>query len=200
MRARRQSQRTYTSRAVDERFNEQERRVLGYMVAGRHSQEIAAELGINGSVAKMLMEEILHELGAYEGATRPIPSNRRRRPRATGGSELLVKLQHQIRMSWGLDPAGVARELERQARSQAKLEKYAEEWRRSHPEPPQPASSTPGQPDLTPQETEVLRLLTEGVSTRAIAAELGISGDAVRARIQAILSKLRSGRDPGSGA
>jgi DNA-binding NarL/FixJ family response regulator len=184
---------------VNERFNEQERRVLGYMIAGLHSQEIAAELGINGSVAKMLMEEILHELGAYEGATRPIPSNRRRRPRTTGGSELLVKLQHQIRMSWGLDPAGVARELERQARSQAKLEKYAEEWRRSHPEPPQPVSSTPRQPDLTPQETEVLRLLTEGVSARAIAAELGISRDAVRARIHAILSKMRSGRDPGSG-
>ena len=134
------------------------------MVAGLHSGEIAAELGINGSVAKMLMDEILHELGAYEGATRPIPSKRRRRPRPTEGPELLVKLHHQIRMSWGLDPAGVARELERQARSQARLEKYAEEWRRSHPEPPQPVSATQGQADLTPQETEVLGLLSEGLS------------------------------------
>jgi DNA-binding NarL/FixJ family response regulator len=184
---------------VDERFNEQERRVLGYMVAGLHSEEIAAELGINGSVAKRLMEEILRELGAYEGATRPIPSNRRRRPRPTEGPELLIKLHHQIRMSWGLDPAGVARELERQARSQARLEKYAEEWRRSHPEP-QPVSGTQGQAGLTPQETEVLRLLNEGLSLRAIAAELGIEGDTLRTRIQAIVSKLRSGPDPGTGS
>ncbi len=185
---------------MDERFNEQERRVLGYMVAGLHSEEIAAELGLNGSVAKKLMDEILHELGAYEGAARPIPSNGRRRPRPTEGPELLVKLHHQIRMSWGLDPAGVARELERQARSQARLEKYAEEWRRSHPEPPQPVRVPQGQADLTPQETEVLRLLSEGLSLRAIAAELGIDRDTVRTRIQAIFSKLRSGPDPGTGS
>ncbi len=185
---------------MDERFNEQERRVLGYMVAGLHSEEIAAELGINGSVAKMLIDEILHELGAYEGATRPIPSNRRRRPRPTEGPELLVKLHHLIRMSSGLDPAGVARELESRARSQARLEKYAEEWRRTHPEPPQPVSGIQAQPDLTPQETEVLRLLSEGLSLRVIAAELGIDRDTVRAHFQAIFSKFRSGQDPGTGS
>jgi DNA-binding CsgD family transcriptional regulator len=49
---------------MDERFNQRERRVLGYMVAGLHSDEIAAELGGNGSTAKMLMNSVLVELGA----------------------------------------------------------------------------------------------------------------------------------------
>jgi DNA-binding CsgD family transcriptional regulator len=61
-------------------------------------------------------------------------------------------------------------------------------------------SGTEGQADLTPQETEVLRLLSEGLSLRATVAELGIDGDTLRTRIQAIFSKLRSGPDPGTGS
>jgi DNA-binding NarL/FixJ family response regulator len=43
---------------------------------------------------------------------------------------------------------------------------------------------------LTPRESDVLELLTEGLSNKAIAARLGISDQTVKFHIAAILAKL----------
>lgn len=45
--------------------------------------------------------------------------------------------------------------------------------------------------DLTPKETEVLKLLVEGFSYKMIAAELAVSIDTVRSHIKNIYSKLQ---------
>jgi DNA-binding NarL/FixJ family response regulator len=51
-----------------------------------------------------------------------------------------------------------------------------------------------GQPEsLTPRETEVLRLLAEGVANKAIAYTLGISEHTVKFHVASILAKLRAG-------
>jgi DNA-binding NarL/FixJ family response regulator len=185
---------------MDERFDEQEKKVLRYMVAGLHSKEIAAELGISESKARTLMQEILLELGAYEGATRPIAGKRRRRPRSTNGSELLFKLQHQIRRDSGLDPAGLAREVERREREYARLEKFAEEWR-SWLENPKAylstMSSMPSQPEFTAQELGVLELAAKGMTTRDIADKLGIDRANVDTHLTSIFGKLHRRRGPG---
>jgi len=44
--------------------------------------------------------------------------------------------------------------------------------------------------DLTPRETEVLRLLAEGLSNKTIASRLGISDHTAKYHINAIMSKL----------
>jgi PAS domain S-box-containing protein len=53
-------------------------------------------------------------------------------------------------------------------------------------------ASDPGgvAPDLTRRETEVLRLLAAGASTRAMAEQLGVSPATVRNHVQNILGKL----------
>jgi DNA-binding NarL/FixJ family response regulator len=52
-------------------------------------------------------------------------------------------------------------------------------------EPPRPAH-----PDLTARQTEVLRLLARGLSTRQIAAELHLSAETVRNHIRDLLRRL----------
>jgi DNA-binding NarL/FixJ family response regulator len=145
------------------------------------------------------MDEILHELGAYEGVTRPIPGNSRRRPRPTGGSELLVKLQRQIRRDFGLDPAGVARELERRDRSNARLEKVAQQWR-SWLEDPQAylstMSSMPSQAEFTAQEFAILGLAAKGMAKRDIANNLGIDRAHMDSYLTGIFGKLHRRRGP----
>jgi hypothetical protein len=81
-------------------MNEREKRVLGYMVVGMHSQEIAAALGINGSMAKALMNSVLVELGAYE-SPRPLPPGRRHVE--PSDESQLISLQSLLRLRWGLD-------------------------------------------------------------------------------------------------
>jgi DNA-binding NarL/FixJ family response regulator len=53
----------------------------------------------------------------------------------------------------------------------------------------------PSMPDFTPQETQVLDLMADGMSDRAIAAELGIDDWTVSAHIASILWKLRTRPD-----
>lgn len=50
---------------------------------------------------------------------------------------------------------------------------------------------TPGN-DLTPRELEVLRLLAEGMSSKEMAAALGISPNTVRSYCQSVLFKLQA--------
>jgi two-component system nitrate/nitrite response regulator NarL len=51
--------------------------------------------------------------------------------------------------------------------------------------------STPREPDrLTPREREVLELLADGLSNRAIAVRLGISAHTVKFHVDALLDKL----------
>ena len=54
-----------------------------------------------------------------------------------------------------------------------------------------PTSASESDPDpLTPRELEVLNLLVEGLSNRAIAARLGISDQTVKFHVAAICGKL----------
>lgn len=56
-----------------------------------------------------------------------------------------------------------------------------------------PARSTRGEPadePLTPREIEVLELLAEGLSNKAIAARLGISDQTVKFHVSSICAKL----------
>jgi two-component system, NarL family, nitrate/nitrite response regulator NarL len=55
-------------------------------------------------------------------------------------------------------------------------------------EPPQPEPSPIN--DLTPRESEILRLLAEGQSNKVIARNLGISDGTVKLHVKAILRKL----------
>ncbi|HLK32805.1 MAG TPA: response regulator transcription factor [Terriglobales bacterium] len=48
----------------------------------------------------------------------------------------------------------------------------------------------PGEEELTPRETEVLRMMTEGLSNREIASALGISEHTVKFHITSIFGKL----------
>ena len=48
----------------------------------------------------------------------------------------------------------------------------------------------PGEEELTPRETEVLRMLTEGLSNREIASILGISEHTVKFHVTSIFGKL----------
>ncbi len=52
------------------------------------------------------------------------------------------------------------------------------------------SSSLPPADELTPREMEVLRLVAEGLSNRAIAQRLGISEHTVKFHVNAILAKL----------
>jgi DNA-binding NarL/FixJ family response regulator len=61
----------------------------------------------------------------------------------------------------------------------------------------QTMDSEPAYPELTPEETRVLHLMVEGMSTDAVAAELGISGRAATAHIVSVLRKLRNRPDAG---
>lgn len=56
-------------------------------------------------------------------------------------------------------------------------------------EEPEPSASGPFD-DLTPRETEILGLLAEGQSNKAIARNLGISDGTVKLHVKAILRKL----------
>jgi len=89
-----------TGSSVARIMDEREKRVLGFMVAGLHSAEIAAELGINGSMAKTLMNSVLVELGAY-GNPRPLPPGQR--PVRFSDDWHLVRLQKLLRQRWRLD-------------------------------------------------------------------------------------------------
>jgi len=53
-----------------------------------------------------------------------------------------------------------------------------------------PEIITPPGEDLTPREFEVLQLLAEGLTNKAIALRLGISANTVKFHINAILQKL----------
>ena len=57
-------------------------------------------------------------------------------------------------------------------------------------EPPESVELEPGDEELTPRESEVLRMLTEGLSNREIAAVLGISEHTVKFHITSIFGKL----------
>ncbi len=68
------------------------------------------------------------------------------------------------------------------------------EYRRmaAGPAPSHPASTDPQRPipELTPRETEVLRLVATGMSSKEIAAQLGLSHRTVQNHVQNTLGKL----------
>jgi DNA-binding NarL/FixJ family response regulator len=53
-----------------------------------------------------------------------------------------------------------------------------------------PVEPTPAHPALTPRQSEVLRLLEHGRSTRQIAEELHLSPETVRNHVRAVLRAL----------
>jgi len=55
---------------------------------------------------------------------------------------------------------------------------------------PRPSSSGPALDPLTPREIEVLQLLSQGLSNKAIAARLGISEHTAKFHVNSILGKL----------
>lgn len=55
---------------------------------------------------------------------------------------------------------------------------------------PRPASASPGPDALTPREREVLALLAEGLSNKAIADRLAISEHTAKFHVNAVLAKL----------
>jgi DNA-binding NarL/FixJ family response regulator len=55
---------------------------------------------------------------------------------------------------------------------------------------PDPVEPTPAHPALTPRQSEVLRLLEHGRSTRQIAEELHLSPETVRNHVRAVLRAL----------
>ena len=55
---------------------------------------------------------------------------------------------------------------------------------------PSPSSAKPLPEPLTPRELEVLRLLAEGVTNRAIGTRLGISANTAKFHVQAVLGKI----------
>ncbi|OOC01146.1 helix-turn-helix transcriptional regulator [Amycolatopsis azurea DSM 43854] len=66
------------------------------------------------------------------------------------------------------------------------LTRQAERFRRGFPDPPEPAA-----PALSERETEVLRLMADGLDTNAIAAELSYSERTVKNIIYAMTSRLK---------
>ena len=61
------------------------------------------------------------------------------------------------------------------------------ELARQRPRPPAPAARLR---ELTPRETDVLRLVAEGLSNREIADRLVVSDETVKTHVSRVLSKL----------
>jgi len=58
-------------------------------------------------------------------------------------------------------------------------------------------ANVPDRPDLSPEENETLRLMTEGMTSRQIAAELKVSVRTAETVIRKIYGKLKGGPDEG---
>ena len=52
------------------------------------------------------------------------------------------------------------------------------------------AEAEPARPPLTPRELEILRALSEGLSNKAVARQLGISAHTVKFHLEAVFAKL----------
>jgi len=57
-------------------------------------------------------------------------------------------------------------------------------------QPKRDAGLTPGLASLTPRETQVLRLVAEGMSNQEIAARLVVTDETVKTHVSRVLSKL----------
>lgn len=59
--------------------------------------------------------------------------------------------------------------------------------------PPSPQAGAPMPESLTPRETQVLRMMAEGLANKEIAGRLGISDHTAKFHVASILSKLQAG-------
>jgi DNA-binding CsgD family transcriptional regulator len=86
------------------------------------------------------------------------------------------------------------RERHRQTR-QTYLQKLAAPQESSHPQAKRSADEPPT-PTLSPQETDILRLVMAGAQTNEVAAQLSLERLAFKEHIRSILSKIRRRNPP----
>ena len=86
--------------------------------------------------------------------------------------------------------AELRRAIKAAAAGQVQLSPAAAEWLLREMRSGQESSGTDAAPALTPRERDVLRLLARGLSTRAIAAELGVGENTVKSHTRTLLAKL----------
>ncbi len=163
---------------------------LAARLAGRSDVSIAGESGADeasAASAALAPAAVLWDLGTSGGTADPAPSHVTAPVVALAAGEgdaaEAVRAGARAVLFRGATADAIAAALVAAARGLAVLDaSLAEDWVR----PPEEAPAE----GLTARETEVLSLLAEGLSNKAIAARLGISDHTAKFHVNAILAKL----------
>jgi DNA-binding NarL/FixJ family response regulator len=162
------------------------REALAARLAGRADVVVVGEARSDENAAALAPAAILWDLGASGGAEAlAAHGDTPAVALAAGDADAAEALRAGARavLFRGAPADAVAAALVAAARGLAVLDPaLAERWLR----PPEGAPAE----GLTPRETEVLSLLAEGLSNKAIAVRLGISEHTAKFHVNAILSKL----------